>query len=270
MNPPVYPPVYPPVFPMYKTVLCFIYHPCWALIYYYYYYCLILLIIVLLFQHVRYYYFITLSLLFYHRKTVIMFDSRGRHILVEDPSIVSCTCPGATLSSIGHKAEEMIMRHSPISCLIIVGVNDLTRRDMCTRKVSVLISDPFLLANYVINKILQLRSRLLRFWPGIRLAFAGITGIDLNRYNRLSGLSDQQWIIDDCLLQVNSYIRILNRFDGNYHPRLTSKVHIWRKGLRINRYHLLDDGLHPGPIVIHSWIRAITRFHRINTLGLNN
>lgn len=211
---------------------------------------------------------ITLSHSYYCRKTVVVFDSRGRHVLIEDPAIISCTCPGATLSSIGPRIEEMIVRYSPTSCLILVGINDLTRRDVCTRKVSVLISDPFELANHIIDKILQLRRRLIGFWPGLKLAFAGITGLDLNKYNRLPGCSDQQWIVNDCLLQVNSYIRILNRSDGVYHPRLTSKVNIWRKGRRINRYHLLYDGLHPGPIIIHSWIRAIARFHRISTLGL--
>lgn len=204
------------------------------------------------------------------RRTLVIFDSRGRRVLIDDPSIICCVCPGASLTTIGNKIEEMIARYNPTTCLIMVGVNDLTNLNPTTRQVSVSMQDPFSLANSVISKILSLRSRLLNFWPGIKVIFAGITGIDINRYNRSPGLSSTQWIINDCTLQINSFIRLMNRNDGWYHPRLTSKVHIWRKGRRVNRYHLLSDGLHPGPVVITSWIVAIARCHRINTLALPN
>lgn len=204
------------------------------------------------------------------RKTLVVLDSRGRRLLMDNPNIICCAYPGATLSTIRPKIELLITRHNPLSCLVMVGVNDLTICDYMTRQVRVADSDPFVLANIVIERILTLRKSVLEFWPGIRLVFAGITGLDLNKYNRQLGVSIQQWVIDDAILQINSYVRILNRSDGHYHPRLTSKVHIWRKGRRVSRYHLLRDGLHPGPIVISSWIRAIFRFHRKNTLGLNS
>lgn len=210
-----------------------------------------------------------LSLVCLHRKTLVIFDSRGRHVLVDDPTIVSCVYPGITLQTVGPKIEAAISCHTPISCLVMVGVNNLTIRDSFNRTVQVAAEDPFVLANLLIDRILALRARIKSFWPGIKLVFAGITGIDLNKYNRLPYVSKHQWIIDDCILQVNSYLRILNRSDGYYHPRMTSKVHIWKKGRRISRYHLLGDGLHPGPIVIHSWLIALARFHRINTLGLD-
>lgn len=203
------------------------------------------------------------------RKTLVIFDSRGRHVLIDDPAIVTCVYPGATLLTVGPKIEDAISRHTPTSCLVVVGVNDLTIRNTFNRTVQVAANDPFILANLVIDRILALRTRIKLFWPGIKLVFAGITGIDLNRYNRLSYTSTQQWIIDDSILQVNSYLRIFNRSDGYYHPRMTSKVHIWKKGRRISRYHLLGDGLHPGPLVIYSWLTALARFHRINTLGLD-
>lgn len=210
-----------------------------------------------------------LSFSCHFRKTLVVFHSRGRHVLIEDPAIVTCVYPGATLQTVGPKIENAISRHTPISCLVVVGVNDLTIRNSFNRTVQVAADDPFILANLVIDRILALRTRIKSYWPGIKLVFAGITGIDLNRYNRVPYTSNHQWIIDDCILQVNSYLRILNRSDGYYHPRMTSKVHIWKKGRRISRYHLLGDGLHPGPIVIYSWLIALARFHRINTLGLS-
>lgn len=204
------------------------------------------------------------------RRTLVIFDSRGRRVLIDDPSIICCVYPGASLLSVGTKIEEMLSRYNPTTCLIMVGVNDLTDLNPTTRKVSVTMGDPFSLANRVISKILALRSRLLNYWPGVKIIFAGITGIDLNRYNRCTGISGTQWIIDDCIMQINSFIRLMNRNNGWYHPRLTSKVHIWRNGRRVNRYHLLSDGLHPGPVVITSWLVAIARCHRINTLAQIN
>lgn len=202
------------------------------------------------------------------RKTLVIFDSRrSRHVLIED-SIVCGVYPGATLLTIGPKIETMIARHTPTSCLVMVGVNDLTTRYAFNGTVQVVTNDPFTLANLVIDRILALRARLISYWSGIKLVFSGITGIDLGKHNRLPTKFKYQWVIDDCILQVNSYIRILNRSDGHYHPRLTSKVHIWKKGKRINRYHLLRDGLHLGPIVLHSCLIAIACFHCVNTLGL--
>lgn len=211
----------------------------------------------------------TLSPVCLSRRTLVIFDSRGRHVLMEDPAIVTCVYPGATLQTIGPKMEAMIARYTPTSCLVMVGVNDLTIRNSFDRTVQVAANDSFVLANLVIDRVLALRTRIRLYWPGIKLVFAGITGVDLNKVNRLPNKSGQQWIVDDCILQVNSYLRILNRSDGHYHPRMTSKVHIWKKGRRISRYHLLGDGLHPGPVVVQGWLTALARFHRINALGLD-
>lgn len=112
-----------------------------------------------------------------------------------------------------------------------------------------------------------MRKALMKLQPNLRVVFGGLNGIELNRYNRWEGRSPCQYVIDDCVTQVNCYVRVLNRLNGNYHPRLTSKVHTWRSGRRVNRYHLLADGLHFGEIVIRSWVWAILRFHQRNTLG---
>lgn len=147
-----------------------------------------------------------LSLICSPRKTLVIFDSRGRHVLIEDPYIICGVYPGAALLSVGSKIETMISRHAPTSCLVLVGVNDLTTRSAFDGTVQVVANDPFVLANIIIDRILALRMRIMSFWPGVKLVFSGITGIDLNKYNRLPGRSSNQWIIDDCILQVNSYI----------------------------------------------------------------
>lgn len=215
------------------------------------------------------YYFLFFLLFLFYRLTLVVCDSRGKGVfpLLDDPSIICRSYPGATLEGLLPILHELILKYQPISCLIAVGVNDLTFLNRALRYVLPRLSDPFALANSVIQKMLYIRQDLMTRFPGLHVVFGGINGIDLNRYNRIEGVSPVQNVIDDSVTQINCYIRLLNRVKGSYHPRLTSKVHTWRKGRRTNRYHLLPDGLHFGTVVKHSWVWAICRFHRRNTLG---
>lgn len=197
-------------------------------------------------------------------------DSRGRRIqaVMETPNIICRSYSGALLTSIGPKVEHLIRRYNPVTCLVIVGVNDLTVLDRVTRKVTVADNDPFTLANTIIDRVLRLRQHLMTLFPLVKIIFGGLNGIDIDRYNKQINVPSVQYIIDDCITQVNAYLRLLNRVRHFYHPRLTSKVHIWRSARRVNRYHLLEDELHLGGIVTQSWLTAIYRTHRISTLNL--
>lgn len=206
----------------------------------------------------------------FSRRTLVIMDSRGRRIqaVMETPSIICRSYPGATLTSIQPRIDSLLGRYCPVTCLIIIGVNDLTYFDRITRKATVAHDDPFILANLVIARILKLRQHLLSHYPHVKFIFGGINGLDIGRFNKEKGGNNAQFVIDDCVTQVNSYLRLLNRVKHYYHPRFTSKVHIWRSARRVNRYHLLEDGLHLGGVVTKSWITAIYRTHRISTLNL--
>lgn len=207
---------------------------------------------------------------FSFRKTLVVMDSRGRRIQagMENSSIICKSYSGATLRSIRLRVESLIIRHRPVTCLILVGVNDLTLYDRITRTVTLAKYDPFDLANSIIARVLSLRKHLIIRFPNTKIIFGGINGIDIAQFNKDEFNASIQSTIDDCITQVNAYLRLLNRVHGWYHPRFTSKVHIWRSARRVNRYHLLPDGLHLGGIVCQSWITAIYRTHRISTLGL--
>lgn len=189
-------------------------------------------------------------------------DSRRKRIQagMESPGII-CRCfSGATLLLIRPHVEVLIKKIKPITCMILVGVNDLTILDRPSRTVTLTKYDAFDLANMVIARILSLRRYLISCFPYTKIIFGGINGLDI--------APKIQNIVDDCITQINAYLRLLNRVGGHYHPRFTSKVHIWRSARRINCYHLLRDGLHFGGVVIQSWITSIFRTHYINTLGL--
>lgn len=141
----------------------------------------------------------------------------------------------------------------------------MTNMHRSTRVIKPRFSDAFDLANFTINLLLQARGELTVLCPEVRIIFGGIIGVTLNIYNNLSGVSPCQTIIDDAITQINCYIRLLNQLVLTSQPRMTSKVHCWRKGIRKNYYHLLRDGLHLGPTVRDTWIREINNLHVNNS-----
>lgn len=206
-----------------------------------------------------------------HRKvTLVICDSRGVKLgpFLQDEDIICIYYHGAGLRFISRQMYKLVGMYFPVTCLVMAGINDLTIRTGSRRLVSPKLNDPFDLANYLIRQILHVIRDLNACYPWLRVAFAGVNGICLDRYKRCYSYPSDQCIIDEAILQINSYIRLLNQNSRLYHPRVTSKVHAWRRGRMVTRYKYLSDGLHPSPILLCQWARAIRKFHRVNTLGL--
>lgn len=106
---------------------------------------------------------------------------------------------------------------------------------------------------------------LLRF-PNVKVAFGGLCGIDLNRYNGLTTFSPLQPIIDDTVHLLNYSIKTDNIANGLIHPTLTNRVHIIKSPMhkRQNQYRLLSDGIHLSEILYLDWARNIRRYYRNN------
>lgn len=211
----------------------------------------------------------SLSLMFCRPITLVIFDSRGTSVAphFKDTDVICKVFRGARIVDVTLRASRLIQELKPRTCLILAGINDFTYRDKKSRMTKIRITDSFSLANSVISRILGARKLLVNRYPDTKIAFGGINGIHLNRYNKIDGISSNQPAIDEAILQVNTYIRLLNQQMHVYHPRLISKVHTWYKGRSRNNYHLLSDGLHLGRLVSRYWVRSLLRFHRVNTLG---
>lgn len=203
------------------------------------------------------------------RVTLVICDSRGAYLrpYLMDDDIICVYYRGAGLRFVIRRLARLVGLYLPVTCLVMAGINDMTVMARCSRLVFPKYSDAFDLANYVINLLLSVRRDILACYPWLRIAFAGINGICLDRYNRYRSYPSDQVVINDAVLQINSYIRLLNQQSRLYHPRITSKVHAWRRGKRITRYKYLSDGLHPSSTLLSQWARAIRKFHKINTLG---
>lgn len=202
--------------------------------------------------------------------TFALFDSRGIPVqrMMDNPAVVCRSYRGARLQDIARHAEELIPVIRPTSCLIVAGVNNLTHKNRHNGTVLLIYYDPFELANHIIRLVNRMRIRLTRSFPTTKICFGGVIGMNLNKYNKLDGISPYQWILDEAIRQINAYLRLLCQQSQLYYPRLTSKVHAYYRGKPKNNYRLLSDGLHLGPIVCYSWVTSINRFHWVNTLCL--
>lgn len=140
-------------------------------------------------------------------------DSRGRPIQsgMETTDIICRSYSGGTLCSIRPHVEDLIKQFRPVTCVILVGINDLTLRNKSTRTVILAKFDSFDLANMVITRILNLRRYLILRFADTKFFLGGINGIDIARYNRDEYWPNIQRTVDDCITQVNAYLRLLNR-----------------------------------------------------------
>lgn len=199
--------------------------------------------------------------------TLIVGDSRCCPLtrILNTDDITCYAYRGAGIARICEKAKLLIQCHKPTTCLLLCGINDVTFMDKVTRVIRPRYDDSFDLANYIIRLILAARRELILMFPETKLVIGGIIGVDINTYNRVCGISPLQVIIDDAITQINSYTRLLNQLTLASQPRLISKVHCWRKGIRRNYYHLLIDGLHLGPLILDVWERELKLFHQRNS-----
>lgn len=196
--------------------------------------------------------------------TIVITDSRGRALdsFLDNEDILVSAHSGATLFQLASRAVDIINKHQPDIILLMGGINNLTILNRQTRRVSLISTSRGTLISHLIQKINEAKAVILGAHPNIKLIVGGIAGLSLNTYNRIPGESPHQWLIDDSITAVNTYIRQMNRDADVPNPRLVSKIHTWRRGRRKHVYKRLYDGLHPGDLVLSSWARQIRLMHQ--------
>lgn len=196
--------------------------------------------------------------------TIVVADSQGRYLdtMVDDENILISFHSGATLTDVAAHAINIIGRHQPDLILLLAGINDITMLNRTTRQVALISTSRGVIIDHLIRRINLAKSMILSQYPHVKVAIGGILGIDLNTYNRRHGTSPLQHIVDDVITAINAYIRQVNHDAGLPHPRLTTKLHTWRRGRRRNSYSRLRDGLHPNNLILESWARQLRNFHR--------
>lgn len=200
--------------------------------------------------------------------TLVFADSRGSRLGIQlerlhgANDIIVFSFPGAKLTEVILRSVAHIYHHRPAQVIFLAGINDLTAMNMFTRKISLRfrIQAEFLEHLSVILK--GARDLLGNEFPNMRVLFGGITGADIGRYNQSAVASPLQEQLNETVLAANRLVRQDNISAGMRHVYFTSKVHHWKMGQCWHRYFLLNDGLHPGSIVLHHWANLIIGLHR--------
>lgn len=119
------------------------------------------------------------------------------------------------------------------------------------------------------DPLIYSRSLLLSHFPKLQVIFGGIIGADINYYNGVPGLSPQQELLNQVILETNANIHNNDIAAGAVHPYLTSKVHKWARGHCRTRYSLLEDGLHSGKVVLQNSASTIESLAQKVSLTFN-
>lgn len=138
---------------------------------------------------------------------LVFTDSRGRNldVYLEHSSIRIKAYSGATLDTFISRAEP-INNYQPAGVLFIGGTCNLTVMDRDTRSVSLRYDNIGELLEYMIDVFRNARMKVLQKFPGIKVAFGGLCGIDIDRYNGLSTFHRLQPVIDDTIHLLNYHI----------------------------------------------------------------
>lgn len=206
-------------------------------------------------------------------KLLLVFtDSRGTNldVYINHPSILVKAYKGASLAQIIDNAEATVHRFKPFCVLFIGGTCNLTLLNRSTHKIRLRYDTFDELLTHMLELFRLAREKTNLLFPTTKVAFGGLCGLDIDRYNGLQSFSNLQHVIDDTVHLLNYSIKTDNIAHGLIHPTLTSRVHIVRSSMhkRGNQYRLLSDGIHLSETLYVDWAKNIRRFYR-NITSMN-
>lgn len=191
---------------------------------------------------------------------IVITDSRGRFLQDHLPTsrIKVLYYSGATLNNMLNRSHTQCRGRKPKYVLIMGGICNMSRKDRRTGEISLQFENESILLNHmqqVFSDALDLAHEL---YPSSKIMLSGLCGLDLNRCNGMFGYHRLQPVIDGVIEALNQFIVDLNYRIGAFQPKLTSKVHKRsKKQGHQNQYRFLDDGIHPGTIVLQNWGKNI-------------
>lgn len=200
--------------------------------------------------------------------TLVFTDSRGKNLdaFIDNESILVKAFSGAKLVNIVEYATSFIWDLQPARVLFIGGTCDLTVKNRITREIRPRFLTHQTLLSYMLGVLRLARALATQLFPHVTVAFGGLCGVNINKYNRRLGYHVYQPVVDQVIDPFNWEVKRGNMASNIIHPTLTTKIHkrSVRQGNR-NQYRLLYDGVHLSDTVVKDWARNITKFHYNNS-----
>ena len=153
--------------------------------------------------------------------------------------------PGAGLTRLFELASIQL-QHKNYDVLYVMGGNITSKVvDKPTRIYAMKTMDQEENASRLLNLITEGITDISTTWSNLTIIILPIVGVELNRYNKLDGISEHQKDMDYTITRVNRMITDDNNMRGYSTPGIASLVHRC-KGRKTwsHRYKYLNDGCH--------------------------
>ena len=201
---------------------------------------------------------------------VCISDSRGRYlgdslsnVLYEGEHLYSFFHPGAKLTNLKDKVEDLIQEMPVTSLYIMAGVNDITTRGR-NGKCHVTFETAEQLSAHVMDEVLELMRFCYTECHVAHVIMLPLTGLDVNRYNRVAGKYWKQGVVNDGIMLLNRDIITTNAGNGYHTPMVQRYVHKHAYRRVKHMYGRLWDGLHPRGDTLERWAGNIVTAMRYN------
>lgn len=203
---------------------------------------------------------------------VILTDSRGsglQHIFDETHEdlykykVKVLMWKGKGITEATKLSLKYLIWSLPDIIIVAAGICDLTVLNRDTRQVSLNFTSQFEAVDMftgrmdAVNHFLSINLREKKY----QLIFAPVIGMNISTYNCAPFPSEQQDLLDNSVLAINSEIAAWNQANEVVTPWITSEIHHNRKkGRKITRYdRLASDGLHLTDNIRDKWVAQLRK-----------
>ena len=161
---------------------------------------------------------------------------------------------GATLEDLIGQAERYLPLHPFDVIYIAGGVNDITSKDQCTKKISYDWDNGEDLQLHLVSTLTKANAHFINTFPASKVIFCPLVGSELARIvNAHQVTLDNQKDVDDAVWEFNNNVFRINNERNAKCPPLHHQVHRFCKGTRRAYYHHLSDGIHLTNFLKQKW-----------------
>lgn len=203
-------------------------------------------------------------------------DSRGKGLegLLEDHSNINILVyRGAKLYQTAKYAEFKFKQQNPDQVYVLAGINNLTTMNKRTRQVSISAPDATKITQQFCDEMNFSYATIRKtIKQDARIIFAPLTGMGIAQYNKVDPevCKEDQYILDQALLDINKRIISFNDEKGNRTPWTHAIVHRYYRGRYHFAYERLDsDGCHLTDEIKLFWLKKIDTAINANS-GIEN
>ena len=172
---------------------------------------------------------------------------------------------GGTLDQVSDDAASHLDSYPFDLVYIEGGVNNITRKDRMTRKVSFPWEPPELLMEHLSAILERLEKKFKSEYPASKVIFCPLVGSELTRIvNEGETTERQQIAVNNAVFTFNEKVFKINARNELFSPSLHRTVHRSKNGVKKSHYSHLHDGIHLGEYLKDKWAEEFVKAAKHN------